>query len=81
MHVCTIQNTYKKNHGEKEQCCILLGSEQKAKSFAHHTTSAVSTVQFVGRADFDFFVRFDNSACCINARRHVGSRLSPTLFA
>ena len=25
------------------------------------------------RADFDFFVRFENTACCINARLHAGS--------
>ena len=28
---------------------------------------------FVGRADFDFFVRFENTSSCIGARRHAGS--------
>ena len=27
----------------------------------------------VGRADFDFFVRFENTASCVNARWHAGS--------
>ena len=28
---------------------------------------------FVGQADFDFFVRFENTSSCINARRHPAS--------
>ena len=28
---------------------------------------------FVGRADFDFFVRFENTASYIYARRHAGA--------
>ena len=30
---------------------------------------------FVSRADFDLFVRFENTASCMNARRHDGSRV------
>ena len=38
---------------------------------ASHQRCVGSCIFFVGRTDFDFFVRFENSACCIDARRHV----------
>ena len=34
------------------------------KSFAHHTSCVWVLVYFVGRADFYFFVRFENTASC-----------------
>ena len=34
---------------------------------------------FIGRADFDFFIRFENAASCINASMTYW--LEPTLFA
>ena len=49
--------------GEKQHCT--------GKPFAHHTSN---TGVLVGRAaDFDFFVRFENTASCIYARRHAGA--------
>ena len=33
--------------------------------------SSCTWCMFVGRADFDFFVRFGTSVCCINARRYL----------
>ena len=45
---------------EKEQCT--------GKPFALHTTSTI----FVGRADVDLYVHFENTASCICARRHAG---------
>ena len=35
----------------------------------------VYTGVYVGRADFDFFVRFDNTASCTNARNDGSSQL------
>ena len=56
--------------GEKEQCSTLLRSKLKANPL-RITPALCERCIFVGRADFDFFVRFENSACCIHARRHV----------
>ena len=44
----------KRTDGEAEQCA--------GKPFAHHTTSN----NFVGPADFDIFVRFENTASYIH---------------
>ena len=63
-----IQNTYEYKHIEEKdnQCCILLRSKLKANPSRITTalreySSCIRT--FVGRADFDFFVRFENTAC------------------
>ena len=52
-------------------------------SFAHHTipVRVVLIVYFVSRADFDLFVRFENSACCINARHVLALANSICLIA
>ena len=34
---------------------------------------------YVSRADLNFFILFENTVSCTNARRHAGSHLSPTL--
>ena len=65
-----VRNTQKKKDGEKEQCSTLLRSKLKANPL-RITPALCERCIFVGRADFDFFVRFENSACCIHARRHV----------
>ena len=52
--------------GEKEQCA---GNITPAKLVCEWLQWLHI---FVGRADFDFFVRFDNTASCINDR-HAGS--------
>ena len=60
--------------GEKDQCCILTGN--KGKTFGHHTTSQAAEWLdvVIGREGFDFTVRLESTAICINARRRAGSR-------
>ena len=79
MHV---RNIYHRKDGEQEQCCILWRSEIKPNISGITppvkrcvVSSLTLVLQYrLGRADFDFCVRFENTASCINARRHAGSR-------
>ena len=79
----------RKKNGGKEQCLpryiLLLRLEIKANpsrmtpaiyyDLAKLLREALNTL--VGRADFDFFVRFENTAsCCVNVRRHAGYMLA-----
>ena len=52
-------------------------TERRAVNRQHHTSYCKLLREwlyiFVGRADFDFFVRFENTPSYINARRHAGS--------
>ena len=64
--------------GEKDHCCILSRLEIKA-NLSRITLLCECLVYFAGRVDVDFFVRFDNTASCITARRHADSRNSVCL--
>ena len=69
------RNTYVERT-EKEKCCILLRMEIKASPsrIIPGSLAALWEVVHFCRVDYDFFVRFENAASCINARRHAGSR-------
>ena len=48
--------------------------KRNAQATSHRQSCFVTRcVFFVGRADFDFFLRLENTASFINARRHAGS--------
>ena len=48
--------------------------KSNAQATSHRQSCFVTRcVFFVGRADFDFFLRLENTASFINARRHAGS--------
>ena len=69
---------------EKEQCCILehILMILEIKAYPRASQAGASGCIFC-RAEFDFFVRFENATSfkSVNALRHAGSRLSPTLSA
>ena len=62
--------------GEKYQCCLSLIFDIKASPSRIAPASAAAwwMVAYFRRADFDFFVRFDNAASYIDAQRHASSR-------
>ena len=65
----------------------LIEIETKGKEIlrAYHQHCCASTarvvVYLVCRTEFDFFVRFENSACCINARHVLAFANSVCLLA
>ena len=59
-------------------CMDEIGRTERRAVYRQHHTSYCNLLCgrlnfFVGQAEFDFFVRFENTASCINARRHAGS--------
>ena len=50
--------------------CVDVGNKQKAALWLVIPGACI----FVGRGDFGFFVRFESTASCINARRRAGPR-------
>ena len=73
MHVCTKYI----EKGRRERAVLYL-IEFEIKANPSHITPAKllreELYTFVGREKNDFSVRFENSASCVNARRHGGSR-------
>ena len=62
-----MDETHRKKDGEKSRCT---GNITPAKLLCQWLQWLRVVV---GRADFDFFVRFENTASCINASRQAGS--------
>ena len=65
-------------HGPRKQPRRMDGRNRKDRQKQQCTGTPAKLLcewlHVVGRADFDLFVRFENTASCRNARRHAGSR-------
>ena len=64
-------------HGPRKQPRRMDGRNRKDRQKQQCTGTPAKLLcewlHVVGRADFDFFVRFENTASCVNARWHAGS--------